>query len=58
MLEPLFESISASLLAYAKADPDLESLHEDLRYLAMVATADARLGVAKNAATAEMVAGG
>jgi len=58
MLEPLFESISASLLAYAKADPDLESLHEDPRYLVMVAAADARLGVATNAATPEMVAGG
>ncbi len=58
MLEPLFESISASLLAYAKADPDLGSLHEDPRYLAMVAAADARLAVAKDAATPEMVAGG
>ena len=44
MLEPLFESISDSFLAYAKADPDLDSLHDDPRYKAMVAAAEARLG--------------
>ncbi|MGH8117568.1 MAG: TPR end-of-group domain-containing protein, partial [Rhodanobacteraceae bacterium] len=43
MLEPLFESISDSFLQYAKADPDLDSLHDDPRYQAMVAAAEARL---------------
>ncbi|TAM93102.1 MAG: TIR domain-containing protein [Rhodanobacteraceae bacterium] len=44
MLEPLFESISDSMLVYAKADPDLDSLHDDPRWQAMVAAAEARLG--------------
>ena len=43
MLAPLFETISASFLAYAKADPDLESLRGDPRYVSMAAAAEARL---------------
>ena len=34
-------------LEYVKADPDFELLHDDSRYQAMLATAEARLGVAK-----------
>ncbi|MGH8125290.1 MAG: tetratricopeptide repeat protein [Rhodanobacteraceae bacterium] len=46
MLEPLFGEITASFLRYLKADPDLESLHDDPRYQAMVAAAEARLAAA------------
>jgi hypothetical protein len=46
MLEPLFESVTGSFLAYAKADPDLELLHDDPRWQAMVAGAEARLAAA------------
>jgi adenylate cyclase len=51
MLEPLFESISDSFLAYAKADPDLDLLHDDPRWQAMVAAAEVRLAVAKDSNT-------
>ena len=43
MLGPLFETIADSFLAYAKADPDFDLLHDDPRYQAMVAAAEARL---------------
>ncbi|HKV96552.1 MAG TPA: TIR domain-containing protein [Gammaproteobacteria bacterium] len=46
MLKPLFETISDAFLPYAKADPDFESLHDDPRYQAMVAAAEARLATA------------
>ncbi|TAM94621.1 MAG: hypothetical protein EPN40_11600 [Rhodanobacteraceae bacterium] len=50
MLEPLFAGITAYLLRYLKADPDFESLHDDPRWQAMVAAAEARLAAAKSAA--------
>ncbi|MDE2270420.1 MAG: TIR domain-containing protein [Xanthomonadaceae bacterium] len=50
MLEPLFKTISNSFLTYAKADPDFQSLHDDPRWQAMVAAAEARLVAAKSAA--------
>ena len=43
MLAPLFATITAYLLRYLKADPDFQSLHDDPRYQAMVADAEARL---------------
>lgn len=43
MLGPAYETISYAFLSYAKADPDLDFLHDDPRYQAMVAAADARL---------------
>ncbi|HJP97540.1 MAG TPA: hypothetical protein VJ862_03150, partial [Rhodanobacteraceae bacterium] len=46
MLEPLFATITEPLLRYLKADPDLESLHDDHRYQAMVAAAEARMAAA------------
>ena len=50
MLEPLFVAITAPLLRYLKADPDLDSLRDDPRYKAMVVAAEARLA-AKAAGT-------
>jgi adenylate cyclase len=52
MLEPLFAGITAYLLRYLKMDRDFESLHDDPRYQAMVAAAEARLAEAKAAAPA------
>jgi adenylate cyclase len=52
MLEPLFETIPDTFLAYAKADPDLGSLREDVRFKAMVAAAETRLAAAKTGAAA------
>ncbi|MGH8362390.1 MAG: TIR domain-containing protein [Gammaproteobacteria bacterium] len=51
MLGKVFETITETFLRYAKADPDLELLHDDPRYQAMVAAAEARLAVAKAAET-------
>ena len=46
MLGPIFDTIADTFLPYAKADPDLELLHDDPRYLAMIAAAEARLASA------------
>jgi len=43
MLGPVFETIADSFLAYAKADPDFQSLRDDPRYQAMVVAAETRL---------------
>ncbi|MGH8040580.1 MAG: TIR domain-containing protein [Rudaea sp.] len=43
VLGKVFDTITDTFLPYAKADPDLESLHDDPRYKAMVAAAEARL---------------
>jgi adenylate cyclase len=51
MLGPVFATFTESFLAYAKADPDLDTLHDDPRYQAMVAAAEARLAAAKSSAT-------
>ncbi|TAM94619.1 MAG: TIR domain-containing protein [Rhodanobacteraceae bacterium] len=53
MLEPLFGTITDPLLRYLKADPDLESLHDDPRYQAMAAAAEARLAAARQSAAPE-----
>jgi adenylate cyclase len=45
MLGPVFETITEAFLPYAKVDPDLETLHDDPRYQAMLAAAEARLAV-------------
>jgi len=47
MLGGLLGAISPHLLRYLKGDPDFDSLHDDPRYQAMVATAEARLAAAK-----------
>jgi adenylate cyclase len=49
MLEPLLAGITSYLLRYLKADPDFEVLHDDPRYQAMVAAAEARLAAMKTA---------
>ena len=46
MLGPIFETITDTFLPYAKADPDFELLHDDPRYIAMVAAAEERLAKA------------
>ena len=43
MLGPVFETITDSMMPYAKADPDLEFLRDDPRYQDMVSAAEARL---------------
>ena len=48
---PVFDTITDSFLPYAKADPDLEMLRNEPRYLAMVAAAEARLAGAAAAAS-------
>ncbi|MBU6421083.1 MAG: TIR domain-containing protein [Gammaproteobacteria bacterium] len=53
MLEFVFASIADAFLPYAKADPDLASLHDDPRWQAMVAAAEARLAAAKDSAAPE-----
>ena len=47
MLGPVFDTITDTFLPYAKADPDFELLHDDPRYVAMVAAAEARLAQAE-----------
>lgn len=46
MLGPVFATISANFMSYAKADPDFAFLRDDPRYAAMVAAAEARLAAA------------
>jgi adenylate cyclase len=47
MLVPLYETVTESLLEYSKVDPDLEALHGDPRWQAMVIAAEARLAAAQ-----------
>jgi adenylate cyclase len=49
MLGPLFETINATFLPYAKADPDFEFLRDDPRFRAMVSAAELRLAAAGGA---------
>jgi adenylate cyclase len=46
LLGPVFETMAIAWLNHAKADPDLDPLRQDPRFKAMVASAEARLGVA------------
>ncbi|MBU6421080.1 MAG: TIR domain-containing protein [Gammaproteobacteria bacterium] len=46
ILKSVYATITDAFLPYAKADPDLELLHDDPRYQTMVAAAEARLAAA------------
>jgi adenylate cyclase len=48
MLGPVFETLAAGFLNHAKADPDLDPLRDDPRFIAMVAAAEARLAAASD----------
>ena len=43
MLGPVFETATDSFLPYIKADPDLDMLRDDPRFIEMLAAAEARL---------------
>jgi adenylate cyclase len=43
LLAPVFETMSASFLNYARTDPDLDPIRDDPRFRAMVAAAETRL---------------
>jgi adenylate cyclase len=49
LLRPVFERLAIGFLQHAKADPDLDSIREDPRFKAMVASAEARLAAAGDA---------
>ncbi len=53
MLGPVFDTVTDTFLPYAKADPDLELLRKEPRYLAMVAAAEKRLAGASEGRAAE-----
>jgi adenylate cyclase len=53
MLGPVFDTITDTFLPYTKADPDLDLLRNEPRYLAMVAAAEERLAGAVGATTIE-----
>ncbi|MBU6421085.1 MAG: TIR domain-containing protein [Gammaproteobacteria bacterium] len=48
MLESVYATITDAFLSYANADPDFTLLHDDPRYQAMVASAEARLAATKS----------
>jgi adenylate cyclase len=45
LLGPLFAEMSSGFVNHARADPDLEPLRQDPRFIAMIADAEARLGI-------------
>ncbi|HET7161342.1 MAG TPA: hypothetical protein VFI32_01535 [Rhodanobacteraceae bacterium] len=53
ILDWLLERATQPLLDYVKTDPDFDPLHEDPRYQAMVAAAEARLAAEKQTAASE-----
>ena len=55
MLRSVYATITDAFLSFAKADPDFALLHDDPRYQAMVAAAEARLAEAKAAVPATVV---
>jgi len=57
MLESVFANVTDAFLPYAKADSDFDLLHDDPRWQAMVAAAEARLAEAKTAVPAMVTAG-
>ncbi|HET7162211.1 MAG TPA: TIR domain-containing protein [Rhodanobacteraceae bacterium] len=57
MLRSVYTSITDAFLPYAKADPDFALLHDDPRYQAMVAAAEARLAAVKSVASEPLAEG-
>lgn len=49
MLEPILPRVAGAFINYAKVDPDLDPLRGHPRFKAMIAAAEARLGIAKTA---------
>jgi adenylate cyclase len=47
MLRPAFEQMGMGLINHAKIDPDFDIIRDDPRFKAMIAAAEARLGLAK-----------
>jgi adenylate cyclase len=45
LLGPVYETLAAGFLDHANVDPDLDTLRENPRFKAMVAAAEARLGI-------------
>jgi adenylate cyclase len=52
MLRSVFETVTESFMPYLKADPDLQLLHGEPRYQAMLAAAEARLALSTHATAA------
>jgi adenylate cyclase len=48
LLGPVFEKTALGLLNHAKADPDLTVLHDNSRFKALIAAAEARLAAGKD----------
>jgi hypothetical protein len=46
MLAPVFQTMTAEELAYARLDPDLAALQDDPRFEALAAAAERRLAAA------------
>ena len=57
MLRSVYTSITDAFLPYAEADPDFALLHDDPRYQAMVAAAEARLAAVKSVASEPLAEG-
>ena len=52
MQRSVFETVTESFVPYHQADPDLQLRHDEPRYQATLAAAEARLGVSPRATTA------
>jgi hypothetical protein len=52
LLGPYLAQVTRTDLDWAKVDPDIDAVREDLRFQAMIAEAEARLAAQEAAATA------
>jgi len=53
LLGPVFAKISVGLLNHAKADPDLDPLRDDPRFMTLIAAAEARLAAGSDGGSAQ-----